>query len=199
MVVARRVPVAVLAAALGVPGDRVDEVVDSTAVVVAAVAPRSAPVPVDPAATGAALRALRTLLPAADGDRDGDGPIAALSILFQTLDATAALIGNALVAWAGGAAPDPAALVASALRDDPPVLSTRRVGPDGPVAVDLAGLPFGAGPHACPGRDLAVALATGVLAGIAAAGWAPRPGDVTYEPRPNLRLPATVDLVVRAG
>lgn len=177
MVLARRVPVAVLAGALGVPGDRVDEVVDATATVVAAVAPRNGPAPVGQAAADAAVRALNALLP---------GAMAALSLLFQTHDATAALIGNALVTGLP---------VDEVLQEAPPVTSTRRVGPDGdPVVVDLAGHPFGAGPHACPGRDQAIALATGVLAGIRAAGWAPVPGPVTYEDRPNLRLPARLAL-----
>ncbi|PZA20830.1 hypothetical protein DMO24_13485 [Modestobacter versicolor] len=45
----------------------------------------------------------------------------------------------------------------------PPVPVTRRVGPDGrTVEVDLAGAPFGAGPHACPGRALAEARAAAV-------------------------------------
>jgi len=182
MLLARRVPVATLAEALGVPGDRVDEVVHHTATVVASVAPRSGPAPVRPAAADAAVRVLDALLP---------GGTAALSILFQAHDATAALIGTALVTGLP---------VDDVFRDAPPVTSTRRVGPDGqPVVVDLAGHPFGAGPHACPGRDQAVALATGVLAGISAAGWAPVPGPVTYEDRPNLRLPARLSLSPRPG
>jgi cytochrome P450 len=182
MVLARRVPVAVLAAALGVPDDRVDEVVNRVATVVGAVAPRAGPAPVGPAAADAAVRALDALLP---------GATAALSILFQAHDATAALIGNALVTGLP---------VADVLREAPPVRHTRRVGPGGePVVVDLAGQPFGAGTHACPGRDQAIALATGVLAGITAAGWSPVPGDVAYEDRPNLRLPAHVTLTPGSG
>lgn len=43
---------------------------------------------------------------------------------------------------------------------NPPVPSTRRLAPDGRVVdVDLTGTPFGAGPHACPGRAHALALA----------------------------------------
>ncbi|GAA0233809.1 hypothetical protein [Cryptosporangium japonicum] len=47
------------------------------------------------------------------------------------------------------------------LRDDPPAPSTKRLAPNGEIVrVPLAGdLAFGAGPHACPGRAHALALA----------------------------------------
>jgi hypothetical protein len=35
-----------------------------------------------------------------------------------------------------------------------PPASTRRIGPDGEVELDLTGLPFGAGRHRCPGERL---------------------------------------------
>jgi 2-methylisocitrate lyase-like PEP mutase family enzyme len=47
----------------------------------------------------------------------------------------------------------------------PPVPKTRRIGPSGEeVLVDLTETPFGAGPHACPGRDQALAMVEGALA-----------------------------------
>jgi hypothetical protein len=36
-----------------------------------------------------------------------------------------------------------------------PPSSTRRIGPDGEVELDLTGLPFGAGRHRCPAEHLA--------------------------------------------
>jgi hypothetical protein len=46
---------------------------------------------------------------------------------------------------------------------NPPVPSTRRIGPDGTeYEVDLTEVPFGAGPHACPGRQHAEAIAAGL-------------------------------------
>lgn len=69
-------------------------------------------------------------------------------------EATANRIGLLVQA---GAATD--AAIAGA---DPPVPVTRRVAPDGtPVEVSLAGAPFGAGRHACPGRAHAAALVEG--------------------------------------
>ncbi|MGY1652473.1 hypothetical protein [Geodermatophilus sp. SYSU D01119] len=92
----------------------------------------------------------------------------------QSADADAAL--ERLVAACGGRGDDTAArlcllvqahagLAALARqrregRPGPPVPTTRRVAPDGTeVEVDLAGAPFGRGPHACPGRSLAEAWA----------------------------------------
>jgi hypothetical protein len=69
-------------------------------------------------------------LVAAAGPGDPEAVAADISILVQAARATAALIEGR----------------------DPPVPSTRRIGPDGEVELDLTGLPFGAGRHACPGE-----------------------------------------------
>ena len=76
-------------------------------------------------------------LVAAAGPGDPEAVAADISILVQAARATAALIEGR----------------------DPPVPSTRRLGPDGEVELDLTGLPFGAGRHACPGERHARALA----------------------------------------
>jgi cytochrome P450 len=108
--------------------------------------------------------------------------------------------------------------VERALRHRPPVQCTRRTAltdvelggvtvPRGAsVWVFLAAaetgppeppMTFGGGLHACPGSSPATALANGVVDGIRAAGWRPVPKQsVSYEPRPNLRLPTRI-LVVR--
>ncbi len=70
---------------------------------------------------------------------------------------TAARIGLLVQAYAPAAA-----LVAGT---NPPVPTTRRVAPSGETClVDLTGLPFGAGAHACPGRIHGLALAASQLA-----------------------------------
>ncbi|MFC4857106.1 hypothetical protein [Actinophytocola glycyrrhizae] len=92
---------------------------------------------------------------------------ARIGVLVQAHTATACLIGNVArtLPRAPGLPAD--ALVARTLRLAPPVRTTRRLdtGTGAVVTVDLAArrLPFGAGPHECPGRDHAVAIAEGVV------------------------------------
>jgi hypothetical protein len=135
-----RVPAVALAEALGAsdPGAAADAV--------AAIAPYNNPPPGAPAPDGeadAAVARLLALLPPAEPEAAAQDA----AILVQAYAATAALI-------AGGGALSP-----------PPVPRTRRVAPDGTlVEVDLSDHPFGAGPRACPGRELALALAAGALA-----------------------------------
>lgn len=216
MTLARCVPVLVLAAALGVPAAETARVAVLVGQLCDALAPSLAP-PATSSSGDDAARALGELLQYV-GPWDGDQVDAAAALLFQARDATAALIGNALLADdAAHPAPahrDPGLAVEQALRWDAPVQCTRRTaradvqlgGVTVPsrerVWVVLAaaeqGAPsrpatFGAGPHACPGAAHAVALARGVLAGLDTAGWQPVVGhDVQYEPRPNLRMPAAV-------
>ncbi|HEV8561775.1 MAG TPA: oxidoreductase [Actinophytocola sp.] len=101
--------------------------------------------------------AVTTLVEACGGTWD-EATAARIGLLVQACDATAALVGNARRRTG-----DVDTAVAGTLRDDPPVRVTRRVRDGEPVTVDLGGLPFGAGPHACPGRDHAIAIACGIL------------------------------------
>jgi hypothetical protein len=90
-----------------------------------------------------------------------DEPTAArIGLLVQAHAATTALIHNAR-----GRAESADDAVERALAEDPPVRITRRVHAGETVEIDISDLPFGAGPHACPGRDHAIALATGILSG----------------------------------
>ncbi|MBC6449692.1 hypothetical protein [Actinokineospora xionganensis] len=118
---------------------------------------------------------------------------AAVSVLFQAHDATAALIAAAVLE--GG--------VEQAVRSAPVHRTQRRtvantaiggvvLPPGSALWVSLAETgTFGAGRHACPGSALATTLAQGVLDALGEVGVV----DVEYEPRPNLRLPAR--LIVR--
>ncbi|MGH3860650.1 hypothetical protein [Actinokineospora sp.] len=168
MQIAFAVPVAVLAAALGVAD-----------VAVAVRLTRD----LCESRSDEAFLALAALLP----------DPAAVSVLFQAHDATAALIAEAVLE--GG--------VERAVRSAPVHRTQRRtvantaiggvVLPAGSalwVSLTETGT-FGAGRHACPGAVLATALAQGVLDALGEVSIV----DVEYESRPNMRLPAR--LVVR--
>ncbi len=143
------VPVEVLAAAMGVSG-----VTDAVRILAPSYLPPAEPTP-------AADAAVARLMGAFGGGTD-DLTANRIALLAQAATATARLIEVA----ARYRAESSAEAVARALREDPPVRTTRRVAAGGGapvVRVDLSGSPFGAGRHACPGRAHAIALATGVV------------------------------------
>lgn len=141
---------------------------------------------------GALAAMLRRHHPATD-----DPEVAAnrLGILIQARDATAGLIGNSiLLAFTTHQGVPVEALLAETLRVDPPVRNTARFGEGTRFVVDLAsaGLPFGAGAHACPGRDLAMAIAAGVVE-VVLTGRLLTP-VAEYEDWPNLRIPVRLEV-----
>ncbi|MFH9422964.1 hypothetical protein [Streptomyces sp. NPDC017529] len=146
----------------------------------------------------AADAALARLVAACGGAWDED-TAARIGLLVQAYDATAGLIGNAarLMPAHTATAPegDPVAgLLDRALRVDPPVRGTLRApaGGGAPVRTSLVtadgALSFGAGAHACPGREHARALAAGVLDALRARGCRPTRPDLVYVPSANLRV-----------
>lgn len=190
MVAAREVPVTVLAAALGVPAEWSVAAVGATAELCAALSPVLGAR--GPADGETAVRVLEGIVD------HGGRSVQAVGLLFQAHDATAGLIGNALVAGSDAG---------EAARRDPPVHWTRRVAagpvelagvgmaPGDDVAVLLTSAPFGAGDHACPGQRAALGLAGGVVAAFSDRGLRPlHPGPPAHEPRPNLRLPTRVPM-----
>src|SRR5262249_32372573 len=106
-----------------------------------------------------------------------DEGAARVGVLVQSYEATAVLIRNA--AALAGPSDDP---VATTLAENPPTaqagrmatvdtqVGTVHIGVGETILVNIgeAGLPFGAGPHACPGADHARAIAAGVLDALAA-------------------------------
>jgi cytochrome P450 len=208
--VARRVPVGVLAEALGLPA----EVTGPVAEVARGYQPGTGSGP----ATDRAVAGLVELL----GGSPDESTAARIGLLAQACDATAGLIGNAVLAMLRGRLRDPAeAIVAETMRFDPPVLGTRRValGPaslggthleaNTVVRLDFApanrdpavfaepdrfdparpgrALTLGAGPHRCPGGEHAIAIAAGVLDATRDCRLAEP--EVGYEPSANLRIP----------
>lgn len=128
-------PVEVLAEALGLPVG----VAGDVAVVAKSYQPHTT-------ITEEADRAVERLAEACGGVAD-EATANRIGLLVQACDATGALVANMVSGRTG-----------------PPVPWTRRVAPDGRlVEVDLADAPFGAGPHACPGRAHALALAAGLV------------------------------------
>lgn len=211
MPLARTVPVAVLAAALGIPPADIARIVALTGQLCDALSPSLAARSPSPDADLAARNLVSLLEPA--GPWDEEQVAAAAGVLFQARDATAALIGAAVLGDDHEIG-DVGQRIDRALRQDAPVQCTRRYAVDEVVLGDVtvpkgsqvwvmlaaaergASAPpatFGAGPHACPGSSLAIALARGVVTAVRRRGLRPVPGQrVEYEARPNLRLPAHI-------
>ncbi len=138
----------------------------------------------------AADAAVRTLIDTFGGAAD-EPTAARIGVLVQACAATVTLIADAR-----------ATDLETPLRDTPPVPATKRMATrpadlggtrvdEGEVVrVSLHGIPFGAGPRACPGRAHALALVEGALAATAgsreAAPDGGRPsGDMPDRGRPS--------------
>ena len=164
------------------------------------------------AGTGGLLAALARDLSPDDTEAVADN---AIGLLTQSWDATAGLIGNALVRLGRGADPaDLPTVIEDVLRRDPPVQNTRRyvasevvlaghrLQEGDAILVVLAaavrdpvappGLDFGHGVHACPGARLAVLIARAGVERVLAGGvdLARLARDVVYHPSVNARVPA---------
>jgi cytochrome P450 len=222
---ARRVPMTVMAAGLGIT--RPQDAADAAITIAAGYFPGS-----DPEAewqAGAATARLADLLSPAGAD-----VIAArIALMVQGCDATAGLIGLALrllqdsrqecAAWPAGAVLDQVlwltpvvrasrrtARVAAAVNGGP------RVGAGDTVVCDIeaahrdpaapghtaagGGVPptltFGSGLRPCPGRAQALALAAGVVEAVRERGTFLPGQRVEYESSP-LRIPARLEVVLR--
>jgi cytochrome P450 len=205
--VARTVPVRVLAEALGIADPAGTVPAD-----VAVVARQYLTGPEQGESTGAADAAVGRLV--GNVGEEGERAAAVVGLLVQSYEAAAGLIGNACLAALRGAttprgADEAATVVAGMLRENPPVLGTRRlatvdaavadvhIGAGEVVWVDLAsaGMTFGTGHHGCPGADQARAIAAGVVDAIR--GWRLVDETIGYVPSPNVRVPAR--LVITAG
>jgi len=194
--VARRVPVRVLAAALDVADP--EQATGPLAAVAAAFLPGT----VDRGTADGSVARLAELLPA-----EPDEQVAArIGLLVQAYEATAGLIGNAVAAGMQEAAPGPAAeVVAQTVRANPPVRYTRRVAPSGEtIALDLttarddpAGhLAFGSGLRACPGVACARALAEGAAGPLLErCHWTG--AEISYPGPPALHVPVSLELTER--
>jgi cytochrome P450 len=218
MPMARLLPAEVLGLSLGLPPAAAERAAALTGTLCDAVTPALRPGTGTGSAGDAAAVALAGVLADGLGSGEDDRITAAISMLFQARDATAGLIGAAVLAGRGDDTAVPAAQrIDEVLRHDAPVQCTRRTAvrdtavgaariPAGaPVWIFVAtaergaGRPatFGSGPHGCPGAAHATAIARQVVAVVLADGWRPVPGQqIELEPRPNIRVPSRV-LVAR--
>lgn len=190
--IARVVPVELLAGALSLPAGISEDV----NIVAAAYHPRS-----DFSTT--ADQAVARLVKACGGIAD-ELTAARIGLLVQACDATAGLIGNALIAEnRRKSTTSVSAILAETLRVNPPVRATRRqatvdtrvgnfaITASEVVTVELAdSLTFGDGPRACPGSEHALAIAGGIVEALR--GRRLVRDDVEYEPSANLRVPASL-------
>ena len=222
--IARAVPIATLAAALGI---------DESAAVEAATELALAIAPLRGSSRGNAESPLRRICAVDATAALSDADINTAALLFQAVDATAGLIGNSVVTVGRVGLPAEASaidFVREVSRFDPAVhFTTRRAAADidvggeripagSTVLVDLAAagrdparwtdadvfrpsrdapsFAFGDGVHRCPGSDHALALAAGVFASIVERGGRPATGEIVYEPRFNLRVPTQLNWIV---
>ncbi|MFG2054594.1 cytochrome P450 [Micromonospora sp. NPDC048930] len=220
---ARRVPLEVLAARLGLA----DPAAAGAAVPAVAAAYHPGADPAVVARADRAVAALLALSPPAPPEVAANR----IGLLVQACDATAGLIGAAVRhGRTAPAAVSTVDLLAEVLRLDPPVRATRRlttaplrlgareIGPDVPLLLRFdaanrdpavhadpdrfrAGRPggtltFGAGPRGCPGERHALALAAGVVDVLRRrCGAADAPAG--YQPHPTLRIPTSLEVTVR--
>lgn len=215
MPMARALPVTALARALGLSASHASRAATLTAALCDALSPSLLPQTGTGSAGDGAAAELAGLL-AGLGEQDEEQIAALISILFQARDATAALIGTAVLAGGRPEPADPAPVaqrVDGVLRTQAPVQCTRRLAtadvrvgdaiiPAGAqvwifvaTAEEGGGVPatFGGGPHGCPGAAQATAIARQLVTALDAEGWRPVPGQhVILEPRPNIRIPGRV-------
>jgi cytochrome P450 len=166
--ISRAVPVTALAVALGLidegDDDEAHRLVRSIERIAAVILQRAEPDPDADEATECVL---------ARAAERGRPRVPVASVLYQALDATATSIAVTLDARATGRPPAPVAPRTARV-----AVADGRIGGidlqvDDHLTVDLAaaGLPEGAGPHACPGATIAARIAAAVIAAIDAAGW----------------------------
>lgn len=211
------VPVAAIGYVLGVPLERSGDLVAWTRALVRAAAPEASEEELA-AGTAAAPRLVGLLEDAGGGPGLKDGQMSPwerlanmIGFLFQTHDATAGLIGNAIVALMRDNDADVDTVLREVVLHDAPVRSTRRfahatcmIG-DRPVragdaviveiGLDVAAsgrsFAYGHGVHRCPGEAFALVIAREVVAFAKERGMIPESGsgEIPCHPSVNVRIP----------
>jgi cytochrome P450 len=150
-----RVPTETMLTVLGVRGNHAVLVDDVR--VVAAVIGRGM------AASESAETATQRLLAACA--KTGENSVAMVSLLYQTHDATAALVIETILARHRHTARSEAVTQTRRVAVADTMIGDLPVSAGSMVVLDLAaaGLEFGAGPHQCPGRLIAEAIVDGII------------------------------------
>ncbi|MEO0587899.1 MAG: hypothetical protein AAF078_09690 [Planctomycetota bacterium] len=157
------VPVEVVSSALGVTGEVLADVrgeVRSVAEVIGRQQPST------PTADEAAARLLRRF------DAMGVDSIGAVSLLYQTHDATAALFASALVCEQTGTMRRSAISATGRTATAPVTIGGLELGVGDSVVLDLerSRFEFGLGHHRCPGRQIAERIVSGMIHAVSSAG-----------------------------
>jgi cytochrome P450 len=123
------------------------------------------------AASASTDAALERLLRA--GALTGFDPVSVVSVLYQTHDATAALVVETILARQRRSIRKPAVTQTRRVATADTIICGTSIKSGTHIVLDLAatGLEFGAGPHACPGRPLAEAIVDGIIAAVDSAGF----------------------------
>lgn len=110
------------------------------------------------------------------------GPVAVISALYQSMDATAALVAVTVLREHGRTAVPIART--KRVATEPTTIDGVLVAAGSVVEIELgaAGLCFGAGPHACPGRALAEAIAASITTAMATSGCKVDLGRTVIDP-----------------
>ena len=117
------------------------------------------------------------------GSDQSGGGVPTVSILYQNFDATWSLLTTTLAAAATGM---PAVAAVPRTRRVAGVdveLLRGRVAEGSELVLEIgqAGLPFGAGPHQCPGQALAEAIVAGIVAAIDASPYRVDPSGIVTD------------------
>lgn len=119
--------------------------------------------PSNPAADAATGRLLALFDDHAD-------PVAAVSLLYQNHDASAGLVPRRVMAAFALSESDSAGQTVR-VAEEQITIGTHTIESGEAVQIELAGIPYGAGPHRCPGEDLANAIVDGIVAALSRARY----------------------------
>jgi cytochrome P450 len=153
------VPTMALLATLGVPGDDLAGRADDVRIVVATIGRGAL---VSPNTEAATRRLMSTF-----ADHDA-GAVAAVSMLYQNHDATAALFASTLLARATGVPRENALARTVRVAVESVTLADESVeaGDVVEVSLDGEGIEFGLGDHACPGQATAVLIVDAMVGAL---------------------------------